>query len=247
MEKKKIVSIEDRIPKLKEARKKKANHRLIFYLAIFFVLIAIIVYLQSPLSYIKMVEVNKNNVLSEEEIVKLSGIEINDNIWMYKKKQAIKRLEGHPLVDKATINRSLPSTVEINIVEHEIIGFLKEKSTYHPVLKNGMIIKEGNIPYKGDAPLLKEFKDDEYMKHIAFELSKLPSDLFNLISEISWSPTDNNQYNIELYMNDGFIVQSTMRDFAEKMKSYPSIVSQLEKDEKGIIHMGVGTYFEKIE
>lgn len=247
MEKKKIVSIEDRIPKLKEARKKKANRRLIIYLVIFFLLIAIIVYLQSPLSHIKAINVNENDVLSDEEIIKKSGLEINTNIWMYKKAKTIKILEGNPMIESASISRSLPSTVEINIKEQEIIGFLKEKTAYHPVLKNGMIIREEKIPYKGEAPILKEFKNDDYLYHMASELNELPNDLFNLISQVSWTPTDKNKYNIELYMNDGFIVHSSMKDFAKKMKSYPSIVSQLEKDDKGIIHMGVGTYFEKTE
>ncbi|HLR73609.1 MAG TPA: cell division protein FtsQ/DivIB [Pseudogracilibacillus sp.] len=247
MEKKKIVSIEDRIPKLKEARKKKANRRLIIYLFIFFLLIAVIVYLQSPLSHIKTINVNQNDVLSDEEIIKESGLKINTNIWMYKKGKTIKALETHPMIESATIHRSLPSTVEINIKEQKIIGFLKEKSAYHPVLKNGMIIREEDIPYKGEAPILQEFKDDDYLNHMASELDELPNDLFNLISQVSWKPTDKNKYNIELYMNDGFIVHSSMKDFAKKMKSYPSIVSQLDKDDKGIIHMDVGTYFEKIE
>ena len=38
MEKKNVVSIEDRIPKLKEARKKKANRRLHFLSIYFFLL-----------------------------------------------------------------------------------------------------------------------------------------------------------------------------------------------------------------
>src|SRR5699024_3959721 len=223
MEKKKIVSIEDRIPKLKEARKKKANRRLIIYLFIFFLLIAVIVYLQSPLSHIKAINVNQNDVLSDEEIIKESGLKINTNIWMYTKGKTIKALEK------------------------KIIGFIKKKSEYRTVLKNGMIIREEDIPYKGEAPILQEFKDDDYLNHMASELDELPNDLFNLISQVSWKPTDKNKYNIELYMNDGFIVHSSMKDFAKKMKSYPSIVSQLDKDDKGIIHMDVGTYFEKIE
>src|SRR5690625_6591825 len=88
MEKEKIVSIEERIPKLKEARKKKANRRLLFYLAIFFVLISIIVYLQSPFSHIKEIVVHDNVVLSEEDIIEVSEIALNTNIWMLNKNSA---------------------------------------------------------------------------------------------------------------------------------------------------------------
>src|SRR5699024_11072468 len=155
MEKKKIVSIEERIPKLKEARKKKANRRLLFYLAIFFVLISIIVYLQSPFSHIKEIVVHDNVVLSEEDIIEVSEIALNTNIWMLNKNSAKKKLENHPIVESVSVNRKLPFTVEINVTEHHIIGFLKEDSSYHPVLENGMIITKGNIPYKGNNPLLR--------------------------------------------------------------------------------------------
>ncbi len=247
MEKKKIISIEDRIPKLKEARKKKANRRLIFYLTLFFLLIAFVVYLQSPFSHIKDIVVLNNKALSDDTVIQASDISLNENIWMLNRKGTVKKIQNHPVIESVKVKRKLPNTVEINVVEKEIIGFLKEESKYHPVIKDGMIVKKSGIPYKGNYPLLKDFKDDAFLKHMAQELNELPNDLFNLISEITWNPTDKNKYKIELYMNDGFIVQSTMRDFADKMKSYPSIVSQLDEDDKGIIHMGVGTYFEKVD
>jgi len=247
MEKKKIVSIEDRIPKLKEARKKKANRRLLFYLAVFFVLISIIVYLQSPLSHIKQIDINDNYVLSKEDVIKISDVALDTNIWMLNTGSTKKKVENHPVIESVTVKRKLPFTVEINVNEHHIVGFLKEESMYHPVLENGMIITKSNIPYTGNNPLLTNFDHDDYLTRMAIELNEVPEDIFNLISEVSWEPTEKNKHKIVLYMNDGFIVHSTMRDFADKMKSYPSIVSQLDEGEKGIIHMGVGTYFEKLE
>src|SRR5690625_4795940 len=137
MEKKKIVSIEDRIPKLKEARKKKANRRLLFYLAVFFVLISIIVYLQSPLSHIKQIDINDNYVLSKKDVIKISDVALDTNIWMLNTGSTKKKVENHPVIESVTVKRKLPFTVEINVNEHHIVGFLKEESIYLPVLENG--------------------------------------------------------------------------------------------------------------
>src|SRR5690625_5979789 len=82
MSKKKVVSIQDRIPKLKEQRKKKANRRLVFYLSIFFLLILMSIYLQSPLSDIKTVAIKGNSFLSEEEFIEISDLEEQTNIWI---------------------------------------------------------------------------------------------------------------------------------------------------------------------
>ncbi|MDY0396300.1 FtsQ-type POTRA domain-containing protein [Virgibacillus halophilus] len=83
---KNIVSIEDRIPKLKHARKKKANRRMISYICIFFCLISIIVYLQSPLSKIKKLAVTGNSYLTDQEIIQQSKLTKNTNIWSVNKK-----------------------------------------------------------------------------------------------------------------------------------------------------------------
>src|SRR5690625_1738716 len=119
MDDKKIVSIEDRIPKLKQARKKKANRRLVFYLSIFFFLISIIVYLQSPLSHIKTIQVNGNAFLTDEEVIEISELQMNTNIWTINKEEIAEQMAANPIVESAEVNRILPRTVEISLKEFE--------------------------------------------------------------------------------------------------------------------------------
>jgi len=247
IEEKKIVSIEDRIPKLKEARKKKANRRLVFYLSVFFSLIAIVIYLQSPLSHVQTVQVKGNELIDENEIIELTEITNKTNIWMIHKKQVLHSLLEHSLIKDATIERQLPQSVQINIEEHPVIGYIYEDNTFHPVLENGMIVTTAEITHKGDGPVLNNFTDEQFLQRMAEELRDVPVEIFQLISEVNWEPTKKNQYKITLFMNDGYIVKTTIRNFANKIKPYPSIVSQLDENEKGIIHMDVGTYFEKID
>src|SRR5690606_24874535 len=105
MKQEKIVSIEDRIPKLKQARKKKANRRLIIYLSIFFLLIAIIVYMQSPLSHIKVINVEGIEHVDEQEILKRSELNTETNIWTVTKKSIEQRIEKHPVVSNVEIRK----------------------------------------------------------------------------------------------------------------------------------------------
>src|SRR5699024_2813027 len=210
MEKEKIVSIEDRIPKLKEARKKKANRRLVFYLSIFFLLISIIVYLQSPLSQVKHIEVNGNKVLTDKEVIQKSGLALDANIWVVQKQGMKKKIEEHPVVEQVEVHRKLPQTIQVNVKEHRIIGYKNAKNDYHHVLQNGMIITNEKITNRGDGPLLNDFKEDAYLERMSSELNDVPDDIFNLISEITWTPTEKNKYKILLYMNDGFTVEATI-------------------------------------
>lgn len=245
--KKNIVSIEERIPKLKQARKKKANRRLIFYLSIFFILICVIVYVQSPLSNVKNVEITGNHFVTKEDIIDDNNLTDKTNIWTVNKKKIEENLLENDVIKSVEVKRKLPWTVEINLIEHEHVGYIKNGANFHPVLAEGVTLTSYEASIKGDAPLLLGFSEEKYLKNMTAELHQLPSSILDLISEIHWIPTKENQNKIILYMNDGFIVDGTIRDFANKMDIYPSIVSQLDSNKKGIIHLSVGVYFEEFE
>ncbi|MBP1968192.1 cell division protein FtsQ [Virgibacillus natechei] len=248
MSKKKIVSIEDRIPKLKQARKKKANRRLIFYLSIFFILISIIVYLQSPLSHIQTINVTGNSFFDDEEIIAQSELTMSTNIWTINTSDITQAMSDNPIIKSVEISRKFPWTVDIIVNEHQRVGYVEEESNFHPILGNGQILHEmEQDAISGDAPLLVEFTEEEYLHRMAIELQELSDSILNLISEIHWNPTDDNPNDIWLYMNDGFMVSGTIRDFADRMQVYPSIISQLDPEDKGVIHIGVGAYFESFE
>ena len=42
------------------------------------------------------------------------------------------------------------------------------------------------------------------------------------------------QDRIKLYMNDGYVVTASIKTFADRMKTYPSIVSQLDGGKRGL-------------
>ena len=245
---KNIVSIEDRIPKLKEARKKKANRRLVFYMCLFFFLISIIVYLQSPLSHVKTIDIQGNTFVNDEEIIELSGLSTQTNIWTIDFSKIENKLHTNPIINEVTIERQLPWTVTLDVSEKQIVGFIEDNTKYYPVLDNGEILEtREHSEFNGEAPLLIGFTDKEYLSKIASELNNLPKGISDLISELHWQPDGDNKNTVLMYMNDGFVVQGTIRDFSDGMSVYPSVVSQLDPEVKGVIHIGAGVYFEAFD
>ncbi|MCP3031106.1 FtsQ-type POTRA domain-containing protein [Halobacillus sp. A1] len=244
MQEKKVVSIEDRIPKLKQIRKKKANRRLIQYLSILFLLIAVVVYLQSPLSHVNEVKVEGGTFVSSAEIEELSEIESNTNIWQVEAGAVEDRVSTHPQVMSVDVKRSLPSTIVVEIEEAERIGYIQTEGQFQPILENGALIDATTQLPGGDAPILKEFSDSSYLEEMSKQLKEVPDSISRLISEIHYTPDEDNPYLITLYMNDGYEVQASIRTFSEKITAYPSITSQIEEGERGIIHIDVGAYFE---
>lgn len=247
MDKKKIVSIDEiQDVELKQTNKRKAKRKLFFYLFIFLLLILIIIYLQSSLSHVKEVEVKGNQVFSESKLIEMTKIDTDTNIWNLNSNKKQFELEKNPIIKSVKIKRDLPSTVIIDVTEYKVIGYIKNNKDYQAILEDGNIIKnEANIFDYSSAPLLHEFKDEEILKRMAEELNELPENIFKMISEIYWTPAKNNEYKIEMFMVDGFVVDTTIRGFADNMKVYPSIVLQLDSTKQGIIHIGKGSYFEE--
>ncbi|MFD2443431.1 cell division protein FtsQ/DivIB [Bacillus sp. CGMCC 1.16607] len=243
-----IVSLEDRVPKLKQQRRKKANRRLIFLLLLFFSLIACVSYIQSPLSKVKNIQVFGQNLYNKDQIISQSGLDRNQNIWKVDKSEIALQIKKLPEVKKVKVSVKLPNTVQIKIEEYKRMAFFAKETSFYPVLENGKILKEqklNQLPYS--APILKEFKEGKPLEEMIVSLKALPPEVVNSISEIHHTPTKTDHYHITLFMNDGFEVSATLRTFSEKMKHYPSILSQLDQNIKGVIDLEVGSYFKAYE
>ncbi|WP_394232607.1 cell division protein FtsQ/DivIB [Niallia oryzisoli] len=248
MENGNVVSIEDRIPKLKQQRRKKANRRLIFLLLLFFILIAFILYFQSPLSYVKHVVISGNTSHSDTEIAAIAGIKKDTNIWKVRDKEIEEDLNALPEMKKAVVTTKLPNSVIITVQEYKRISYIAKGKNFLPVLENGNILHEKkttDLPL--NAPILFSFTENKALKEMIVSLEKLPPEVLNSISEIHYDPTDSDPFHIALFMNDGNQVSATIRTFAEKMSHYPSIISQLDPTQKGVINLEVGSYFKAYE
>ncbi|UCZ51823.1 cell division protein FtsQ/DivIB [Bacillus shivajii] len=247
MNDKKVVEIEERIPTLKERRKQRANRRLILYVSTFFLLMTVVIYFQTSISNVQHVEV-KGTVYSEEDwVIEASELLNNVNMWRIDSDAVKNRIESNPLISGSSVQRQFPNSVTVHIEEYNVVAYIYGDENYLPLIETGeRIPKEfirSSTPY--DAPILKGFEDEDLIVTMADELNKVKNHLRYHMSEIYMTPTENDGSRIMIYMNDGFVVSSTVRDFAERVAPYPSVVEQLDPDEEGIVHMRMNPYFER--
>ncbi|MGD7008514.1 cell division protein FtsQ/DivIB [Metabacillus sp. 84] len=247
MEQEKIVSIEDRIPKLKQQRKQKTNKRLIMFLCLFFILILLVIYFQSPLSKIAVLEVTGNSHSIEKEILKASGVEKGTGFWNLNEDKTIANVKKLKEIKSVQVLKTFPNKVTLQVEEYRRVAYAEKNGSYLPILENGVVIKSDAQSLPADAPILINWNDAEHLQEMATALLKIPKPITASISEIYHTPEKNDSWHITLYMNEGFIISGSVRNIAEKIKDYPSIVSQLKPGSKGIIHMEVGTYFESFD
>lgn len=248
MSDKKVVPIEERIPTLQEQRRKRSNRRFIIYLTIFLILIGLVIYFQSPLSNVRSIEVEGNQIAEENAIIETSSIVQGENIWAIDRGEAEAHIEELEEVQEASISRSLPGRVVIDITEQERVGYVASEETYIPVLTTGAVLRDkptDQIP--SDAPLLQGFSDEKKLENFSAELSNAGDGIRNSISEVIFSPTEEDSNELRLYMNDGIEVESTIPGFADHMASYPSVSAEVDRSVPGVLHMKMTPYFESDE
>ncbi len=245
LEKRKVVVLEERVPKLKERRRQKVNRRLTAYISFFFMLILLIIYFQSPLSNVRHIEVKGNQHVSDRKVIELSGLTGRTSFWRVKAEKVERAIEHHPEVKMVTLKKIFPNTIVLYVKERRRVAYIKHKQAFFPILENGQILtKHTSETALSDAPILVDWKEGEDIQEMAGQLAKLPPYILNSISEIHYTPRSQDKYHITVYMNDGFEVSANVQNFAEKMLLYPSIVKQLNPNVKGVIHLEVSNYFK---
>lgn len=247
MQKGKVVSLEDRIPQIKQLRRRKANRRLIFLLSIFFLLIVIIIYFQSPLSQIKQIEIVGSELIQEDTILFVSDLQSGDNIWKMDKNQVKENLLALQEMKDVDIHIRFPNDVVIQLEEYAVIGYLADENDLLPILENGVILEHADRTLRIDGPILSDFQEGDILFGLVQQLSELPPEITQAISEIRYEPKETDQYHIYMFMNDGFEVNATIPTLSEKLVHYPSIVSQLDPNVKGVIDIEVGSFFKAFE
>jgi cell division protein FtsQ len=247
MEKEKIIDLGDRMPKLKEELRKKANYRLIFYIFFFFFVMMLVLYFQSAFSDVSQVKVDGNQYVTEEEIIELAEITSETSYWKISEEEVETKIKKHNEIDSVTVTKKFPNSVSIHVKEYGTVGYLVKDSKYHPVLENGRIldsIDEGVFPVQ--APLLHNFvqgnEEDQQdqkdkLQELAVEMSLLPESIRKSISEIYYTPRQGDPFHLKLYMSEEFEVSVNIKNFAENMMLYPSVATQENRNRKGIFRL----------
>lgn len=240
----KVIDIEERIPTLRERRKKRTNRKFVALLSIFLLLLVVAIYSQTKYSKIQDVAVAGANLYTPVDYQKASGLEFGDSMWSFTEKEIEEKLNGLEWVKASRVEKKWLTGVEIYIAEHEKIGYLDNETGYQMVLSNGYALEKPVASVSG--PIFTNFENEKSRQKLAAQLNDIDSEVYNLISQITLNPEESSPL-VSLYMNDGNEVKGTLSTLAEKLNYYPSVIAQLEEGQKGVIDMEVGIFFRSYD
>jgi cell division protein FtsQ len=239
----KVIDIEERIPSMRDKRRRKANKKFLFMLTVFIVALLVILYVQSPFSKVEVIAVSGAALHDQEFYKEQSGLEKDKSLWSFSTgevEKLIGKIEG---VHNVSVSRKWFRDVEIAITEWKTIAYIEDGGQYSLLLESGETFPNTLLLPEAESPVLNNFKTTKLRKRMTTQLLKMDQDVFHSISEIIFEGDEKDTDSITVYMDDGFEVRAFISTFAEKMSYYSDITAQLDSYEKGVIDMEVGTFF----
>lgn len=218
------------------------------------VLIAIIAAMLSPLFNIKNIQVVGNTILSSEEIISISGIKTEENMFKVMKLKTIDRIKENAYINEVAIHKKLPNTIEIQVKERKPSFMLEYGNGYVYLSNQGYMLEISSI--KKDIPTIlgtttskenykpgnKLNKDDLEKLGTVIKIMAVAKthNIENLITTIDISNSDN--YTLRLEQEKKTVYLGDCSYLETRMSSLMSILEN-EKDIEGeiFINMNINT------
>jgi cell division protein FtsQ len=147
---------------------------------------------------VERAEVSGVHLLAPHEVLRASGIRTDQSVWD-DPDSWLESLRSHPVVRDAVIERSLPGTLLIRIVEHSPVA-LVEAGTLRPATAEGEILPVDPARASVDLPLVRiagleagasrvEAEDGRLLLRETGRLVQLDPALLSRVSEIRRTPS----------------------------------------------------------
>lgn len=220
--------------------KKKTKRKISKKKIIIFVIIACIIIFLIKIfnTNITNIYISGNSYLTDQEIIDMCKLTNYPKTIKNLSFTIEKRLEKNKYIAIANVKKNIfLNKVYIEIEENYPLFY--NSTTNKTVLYNGEETDDNSASLIITNSIPNKIYDDFLNK-----LKQIDIDILNRISELEYSPNEKYKERFFLLMNDGNYVYITLDKFLT-LNKYLDIIKNFSTDEKGIIRLDSGGYFDK--
>ena len=201
------------------------------------------VYLLTPLSTIKNIEVKGNSNTQADDIKQASGIQDSDYTLalLLDKEKYAERIKSNHWIESAKINYQFPTNFTIEVKEFDIVGYYVSGEEHYPILSSGTVestpVDRLNLPV---TYLTVTFNDEQQVKKLITGLSTISEDIKSQIQKIELAPSKATADLLKITMLDTDEVLVPLSELSKKLPYYSKIKPQLS--EPSVVDMEAGVY-----
>lgn len=238
-------------------KKRKAILKLIKWTSLIIIIIGGVIYaLLSPMFNIKTINVVGNSKISSDEIISLSKIELEKNIFQHSKKEIIKNIKENAYIEDVQVKRKIPDTIEVTITERKATFKFQIANAYAVINNQGYILEVSDKT--DDLPIIVGIETpqeniqtgnrlcEDDLKKLGDVLKIMESansnDVANLITKIDI--TDHNNYKLILQKKNKTVHLGDTSNLSTKMLWIIEF-NEIEGNTKGEIILNMNLNDEK--
>ena len=201
------------------------------------------IYLLTPLSTLKHIEVKGNVQTQADDIKQASGIQESDYTLalLLDKEKYAERIKSNHWIESAKIDYKFPTNFTIEVKEFKIVGYYVTGEDHYPILSSGTIdsnpVNLLNLP---ETYLTVTFNDEQQVKELITGLSTISEDIKSQIQKIELAPSKATADLLKITMLDTDEILVPLSELSKKLPYYSKIKPQLA--EPSFIDMEAGIY-----
>ena len=201
------------------------------------------IYLLTPLSAIKHIEVKGNVQTQADDIKQVSGIQDSDYTLslLWNKEKHAEQIKSNHWIESAKIDYKFPTNFTIEVKEFEIVGYYVTGEDHYPILSSGTIdsspVNLLNLP---ETYLSVMFNDEGQIKSLVSGLSSISEEIKNSIQKIELAPSKATADLLKITMVDTDEILVPLSELSKKLPYYSKIKPQLT--EPSVVDMEAGVY-----
>ena len=201
------------------------------------------IYLLTPLSTIKNIEVKGNSNTQTDDIKQASGIQDSDYTLalLLDKETYAERIKSNHWIESAKINYQFPTNFTIEVKEFDIVGYYVSGEEHYPILSSGTVestpVDRLNLP---ETYLTVTFNDEQQVKELITGLSTISEDIKSQIQKIELAPSKATADLLKITMLDTDEILVPLSELSKKLPYYSKIKPQLS--EPSVVDMEAGVY-----
>ena len=208
-----------------------------------FLILFLSIYLLTPLSTMKHIEVTGTVQTTTDQVKEASGIQDSDytiSLLLNKDKHA-EMVKSDHWIESAKIVYQFPVHFTIEVKEFEIVAYSVSGDNYYPILASGSIestaVTAANLPEKYISVL---FNDEEQIKTLISQLNDVSPEIKQEIQKIELAPSKATSDLLKITMYDSNEILVPLSELGKKLPYYSKIKPQLTVPSG--IDMEVGIY-----
>ncbi|TVY09592.1 cell division protein FtsQ/DivIB [Paenibacillus cremeus] len=235
---------EDRLPIIKNPSPRgrgRSSKKLLTFLFIFFVTLLAVLFFQSSLSKITVIEIQGEELVSEAEIGQAAAVKPGDHFFSVSSSSIEEQVKALKMIESVTVSKHFPGRILIEIKEYPKVAYqIGDGGQIEALLADASVVP---ITVQGvalDKPILTGWaKDDPLKTKLCLAMASLSPAYFSDISEIKPASSDSYPDKIKMYTRSQFEVQTTIGYLPQKMKNLESYIASLHENKinSGIIKM----------